>query len=135
MIRSLAILIAAVFVVLLACPTTSQAQYYGGYGYSGYSSVNGPTVSPYLNLLQQNQFGLPTYQTLVRPQIEARNAIVRQERSLQQLQQEVQQGRSSQFRSRNSGTNRRFTGHQTFFSNTLQYYNRNEIRPAISALR
>ena len=133
MIRSLAVLIAAVFVVSLACPVTSQAQYYGGY--SGYTSVNGPTVSPYLNLLQQNQFGLPTYQTLVRPQIEARNAIVRQEQSLQQLQQEVQRGRSSQSRSRNSGTNRRFTGHQTFFSNTLQYYNRNEIRPAISALR
>ena len=38
--------------------------------FSNLHSGNGPTVSPYLNLLKPNPSGLPNYQTLVQPFID-----------------------------------------------------------------
>lgn len=96
-----------------------QAQY-RGYG-GGSSSINGPTVSPYLNLLQNNQNNVPLYQTLVRPQLEAREAIARQDISLQQLQSQLRGG-NYQSGSRGTGSNVRRTGHTTYFGNYSHYY-------------
>jgi hypothetical protein len=49
---------------------------------------NSPPVSPYLNL-GVTQTGLSNYQTLVRPMIDDREAILRQDANLQKLQQQL----------------------------------------------
>lgn len=121
-------LIAAAF----ALPSAANAQAYRGYS----SGVNGPTVSPYLNLLQRNQFGLPAYQSLVRPEFEARNAIAQQELNLQQLQQRVNNSVSEPSRRiQGSGTNVRRTGHPTYYSEYSHYYNSNTLRRSITPFR
>ncbi|REK17967.1 MAG: hypothetical protein DWQ37_05455 [Planctomycetota bacterium] len=71
----------------IAAPQTAEAQLIGGYRGSS-DNPNGPTVSPYLNLLQSNQFGVTNYQSLVRPLIDQSTAINRQGNSLNRLQQQ-----------------------------------------------
>ncbi len=83
-----------------------------------------PTVSPYLNLLRvDNQdFALPTYHTLVRPQLERRSESIQQQRTIRQLQsnlatlqQQVAQPDDSQ---------RNTTGHPSQFMTFLHYFPR-----------
>ena len=74
----------------------------------------GPTVSPYLNLLNSDQFGATNYQSLVRPLINQGNAINRQGNSLNRLQQQIGGGAG---RGGSSGT-----GHATFFMNYSHFY-------------
>jgi hypothetical protein len=114
---SLALLGVAVFASVAA--TSARAQY-GGSVFRGRSdNPNGPTVSPYLNLLQNNNQlnGQPTYQSLVKPLIDQQSAIQRQGNSLQQLQQQVRtQGAGG------GGGTQKATGHTTFFMNYSHYY-------------
>ncbi len=85
-----------------------------------------PTVSPYLNLIgsQQDQMrgatARPVYQTLVRPQLEQRQANkaaqrnqVQMQRQLSDLRQSYQQSQSNVFGA---------TGHPTRFMIYSQYY-------------
>ncbi len=113
MILRMSVLSVAVVIVLgTAAPAKAQqGTYYRG------SSDNpvGPTVSPYLNLIQNNQFGATNYQSLVKPLIEQGNAINRQGRNLNNLQQQVY--------SRPQGAGGfQSTGHATFFMNYSHYY-------------
>ena len=90
---SRAVLFAVAALALLAAPSSAFAQYNAGQ-YSGRSdNPNGPTVSPYLNLLNNiNQlYGVPNYQSLVRPLLDQQNAIQRQGSSLQRLQQQLRE--------------------------------------------
>lgn len=89
---------------------------------SPYANIyNRPTVSPYLNLLQTNQFGITPYHTLVRPQLEAREALQQQGSNIQRLQQ--QQARQQQaFRGARGGMGTLRTGHETRFMNYSHYY-------------
>lgn len=108
----------AITCAALAVPRAAIAQLgtnMGGVG--GHSdNPNGPTVSPYLNLLQSNSQGLNTnYQTLIRPMQDQQNAIQRQGTAVQQLQQQMNSPRSS-------ASGARMTGHQTFFMNFGHYY-------------
>jgi hypothetical protein len=115
---SRAVLFAVATFALLAAPGSALAQYQGGL-YSGRSdNPNGPTVSPYLNLLQNNNQlnGIPNYQSLVKPLIEQRDASQRQGNSLQRLQQQV----NSQGASGAGG--QRSTGHHTSFMNFSHFY-------------
>jgi hypothetical protein len=106
--------IIAAAVVSLALSQTALAQVRGSQG--GYSGgINGPTVSPYLNMFQANSQGLIPYQELVRPQIETQNALRNQAGAIQNLQQ--QQQSSSQGR---GGS--RSTGHSTAFMNYSHFY-------------
>ncbi len=77
----------------------------------------GPTVSPYLNLLNSNQFGATNYQSLVRPLVQQGNAINRQGSELNRLQQQVTSQRAG-----GGGYNSSATGHVTFFMNYSHYY-------------
>ncbi len=78
----------------------------------------GPTVSPYLNLLGADQFGITNYQSLVRPLVDQGNAINRQAGSINRLQQQVGQGAG-----RGNGQGGiQGTGHATFFMNYSHYY-------------
>jgi hypothetical protein len=111
--RTLALVLAAA--VWLVAPQLVMAQAGGYYGGTSDNPV-GPTVSPYLNLLGTNNFGVTNYQSLVRPLINQGNAIQRQGASLGALQQ--------QFRSqgyRGGGA----TGHATFFMNYSHFYGYN----------
>ena|SRR5436190_22759203 len=74
------------------------AQYPAALGQPGFNSSypsyqSRPTVSPYLNLLGPNQTVVTSYQTLVRPMIDERDATVRQSANIQQLQQRQRQAR------------------------------------------
>ena len=114
---SRAVLFAVAALALLAAPSSAFAQYNAG-TYSGRSdNPNGPTVSPYLNLLNNNNQlnGVPNYQSLVRPLLDQQNAIQRQGSSLQRLQQQVntQGGGSGAGRS---------TGHSTSFMYYSHFY-------------
>jgi hypothetical protein len=79
-----------------------------------------PTTSPYLNLLNDNTSGISNYQTLVRPQLDGREAILRNTVGLQRLQQQFQQSQSATARGTNGTT--RSSGHQTRFMNYSHFY-------------
>lgn len=53
------------------------------------SILSRPTVSPYLNLLQPQGYGLPNYQTIVRPMIDQRARNQETARQLSSLQSAV----------------------------------------------
>src|SRR5436190_462969 len=69
-------------VVCVVASSSTHAQY-GGYqpiyrpniGISGYSSLTGPPVSPYVNLLRRNNPLFLNYEGIVRPQVEFRQSI------------------------------------------------------------
>jgi hypothetical protein len=104
--------VALVFgVVLVASSRSAHAQYRGTT-----DNPVGPTVSPYLNLLSTNQFGITNYQSLVRPLVQQGNAINRQGSELNRLQQQV----TSQGAAGGSGGSA--TGHVTFFMNYSHFY-------------
>jgi hypothetical protein len=81
-----------------------------------------PQLSPYLNLLNRNgQGGVSDYFTQVRPQIEARNELNRQQAEITRLQRQVSQPRTSGIP---PGGSReiRGTGHDTYYMNYLNFY-------------
>ncbi len=108
---SLAFLLSAI-VVATSMPARAQERYRG-------ASDNpvGPTVSPYLNLLNRDQFGITNYQSLVRPLVQQGNAINRQGNELSRLQQQMPRPRSGGIGGYGSAT-----GHVTFFMNYTHYY-------------
>ena len=109
-------LFAAVVALAVASPDRAFAQSTFPRGSS--DNPNGPTVSPYLNLLQNNNQlnGMPTYQSLVKPLIEQRDATQRQGNALQNLQQKVNaQGGGGA--SGGPGT-----GHATYFMHYSHFY-------------
>lgn len=79
-----------------------------------------PSVSPYLNLLNNNPTGTATpYQSLVRPQLEQQRVNQQQQQTIQGLQQHLR----SQARANVGGAGiERGTGHQSVFMNYLHYY-------------
>ena len=119
----------------LACTITAatlagEARAQGSSSYL--NTYSRPTVSPYLNLLNTNQFGISSYQTLVRPQLEEREAIQRNASTIQGLQQQFQQAQSQGQGIPNYGGGRgRYggggtTGHPTQTMFYSHYYN---LRP------
>jgi hypothetical protein len=82
---------------------------------------NRPTVSPYLNLLNTDRFGVSNYQTLVRPLIEQREAAVQNQANIQQLQQQFQTSQMAAAR-RGGGGGPRSTGHPSRYLTYLHYY-------------
>jgi hypothetical protein len=111
------IVAATLMLAVFAAPGLAFAQGWNGFG--GHSdNPNGPTVSPYMNLLQNNNQlnSTPAYQSLVKPLVDQRNAIQRQGSGLQRLQQQVQGGGSG------SGTTGGGTGHSTRFMNYSHFY-------------
>jgi hypothetical protein len=83
---------------------------------------NRPTISPYLNLVTgSNNNGISNYLTLVRPQIEARDQLIRQQAQINQVQRQVQRGQPGGVPVRGS-QEIRGTGHETAYMNYLHYY-------------
>ena len=105
----------AIAAFVLAAPQVAVAQYAGGLFRGHDDNPVGPTVSPYLNLLQNNnQFNPVTnYQSLVRPLVDQQSNLQRQGASIQQLQQQIDTGRAQ---------GQRGTGHASFFMNYSHFY-------------
>lgn len=81
-----------------------------------------PTVSPYLQLLNNNFIDVPNYQTLVRPQIEQQQINRQQQAELQNVQRQVSQNaaQAAGAVSQPAGPSRiRGTGHQTQYLQLL----------------
>jgi hypothetical protein len=109
------LILAAIVVAGFAMPSRAAAQ-------------NSPTVSPYLNLLNSDQFGNPggiagTYQNLVKPFIEQREAATANRNSINRLRAQIQ----SPGIPRSGGT----TGgsYLTRFQNYSHYYSDLPVRP------
>lgn len=113
------LLIAFALVVSLASARAASAQFGGNYFRGHSDNPNGPTVSPYLNLLNNNNQlnGVPNYQSLVRPLVEQQDALRRQGNSLQRLQNQVNSSYTG-----SSGGGIRGTGHQSHFMNFSHFY-------------
>ena len=86
--------------------------------------LNRPTVSPYLNLVRRDGFGgVTNYQTLVRPQLEAREAAPFQQAELSRVQQQLAVQQRTLDSVQQQRAQRVFsTGHPTRFMNLRQYY-------------
>ena len=116
------------FTMASIMPHDAQAQLGSPSGFRSIQQrvLNRPTVSPYLSLLSRDnqQAGLPTYFTRVRPQLEAQRRAQEQDRQndqLQRLQRQVSQTRRQITQAqRNQGVFP--TGHPTRFSNHSHYY-------------
>jgi hypothetical protein len=90
-----------------------------------------PTVSPYLNLFQNNQNGrngqfnraLPNYQALVRPQLQQQQLNQTQQQLLQQQNGAIQQlqGNVQILQQQKTGKSV-VTGHNSWFLNTSRYF-------------
>ncbi len=78
-----------------------------------------PSVSPYMNLVNNPQAGATNYQSLVRPQLD-QSAVNRQQRAaINQLQRQAP-GRPQSGAQGNQKL--RGTGHHTEFNNTSRYF-------------
>ena len=106
----------ALAAIFLLAPQSAMAQYSGGQYMGRADNPVGPTVSPYLNLLQNNGFGVTNYQSLVKPLINQGNAIQQQGHSIGNLQRQVSQ------QAYGASSSRRGTGHATYFMNYSHYY-------------
>ena len=104
---------------LLATPTASNAQ-------QRYTPST-PTVSPYLNLFQNNRNGgpvsraLPNYYSLVRPQLQQNRINNNQQQLIQQQNTVIDQLQQNvQVLQQQPGSV--VTGHNSWFLNTSRYY-------------
>ena len=110
----------------------AAAQYSGTGFYSSARSFlyNRPSVSPYVNLAtRDSSFGLPNYFTLVRPQVEQREAeMARQHRAMQmqkqitQIQDQVRQSQANDLNAMTTGKVGWSGRGMPRFGSTLNYY-------------
>jgi hypothetical protein len=114
------ILIAA-FGALVVIVSTSSAQ-----AQQPFSNIQqSPTVSPYLNLLNRSNVGLPNYQTLVRPMLDQQEQNIQQQQQINQLKQHQKSLVANQERGlaqRGISNEIRGTGHVTVFMDYSHYY-------------
>lgn len=77
------------------------AQYPTALGQPGFPSLiySQPTVSPYLNLLNNPNPGVTNYQSLVRPMLDERDAVARQDAKSQQVPQSQRRNQTAGKRS------------------------------------
>jgi flagellar basal body-associated protein FliL len=116
-----AVMIAGTMTILFSLSTCVKAQ-------QPFSNIQqSPTVSPYLNLLNRNNTGLPNYQTLVRPAIDQQEQNVQQQQQIQKLQHQQKSLISNSERGlaqRGISNEIRGTGHVTVFMDYSHYYAR-----------
>jgi hypothetical protein len=118
---------------MLAEPVAGQFSTTPGLSYSRFSrnaaqqTLRRPTVSPYLQLAYNGGLintsagpAFPTYQTLVRPQLEARDEALAQQQQYAQLQKQVMDIRSAVQTQQQNGLFA--TGHPTRFGIHSHFY-------------
>lgn len=87
-------------------------------GNAAQSRILRPTVSPYLNLYRNDLEGLPTYQTLVRPQIQQQRVNQVQQTEIYQLRSQLATERAQQAQPLPQ------TGHASYYRYYSHYYSR-----------
>jgi hypothetical protein len=109
-----------VAVVVLSNADAARAQYTGRA-----DSPYGPTTSPYLNLLQNNNQlnTVSAYNTLVKPILDQNASLNRQGTSINRLQNQVNSGAGGGGGG-GGGAGGRSTGHSSYFMNYSHYYPR-----------
>jgi len=107
-----------------AMPPMPSATFGSSFGSPGARQLNQPIVSPYLNLLQPGLDPAITYQTMIRPEIQFRGALVEQGQMIQEIQRSGASGRpgTAQPMSQPLAPQFRQTGHATAFFNTSTYF-------------
>jgi hypothetical protein len=104
--------------LLLTTPAVAQPPFTG-------QTAGGPVISPYLGLVG-NDFnsGVSNYFTLVLPQIQAQQALQRQQGQIGQLQRQERANVLAGNRASNpiQSPQIRSTGHPTSFNNFSHYY-------------
>ncbi len=90
-------------------------------GASAQDPYRRPSVSPYLNLLIPDQFGIPggnpgQFQTLVEPFIDGRNAALSNRSALNRLQNQVNAGAGAGPSSGSAGFHSRFMNYSHYYS-------------------
>ena len=98
-------------------PASAGQLQHNGKPFQGAST--GPTVSPYLNLFRDERGAteaVPSYYTLVRPQLDQQATFQQQQREIQQLQRQLPGG--SQIRSATV----QGSGLQARYMDTAQFY-------------
>jgi hypothetical protein len=108
----------------MAMPSMPSTSFGGSFGGAGARQLSQPVVSPYLNLLQPGLDPAITYQTMIRPEIQLRSALVEQGQMIQDLQRSGATGRpgTAQPTSQPLAPQFRQTGHATAFLNTSTYF-------------
>ena len=115
--------------LVLAGSVPAFGQYTGDYQRPSASVrrniLRSPSVSPYLSLLdRQNEFGLPSYFTQVRPRLEQQERLREQGQAIGQLQQQfnaISAARAAEGQTAPGLI--RATGHPTLYFNYSHYYN------------
>ena len=118
----IALVVAASVAVWSACELPASAQVSRNPAASIFRrhTTGSPSVSPYLNLLNNNSSGTATpYQSLVRPQLEQQKVNQQQSRSIQSIQSNLH---AQQRANAGAAGIERGTGHQALFMNYLHYY-------------
>jgi hypothetical protein len=93
MVKHLAAVVGALSVLLLFSAPAHAQTALGALGQK--HSLGGPTVSPYLNLLTVDNFGIAAgYQTLVKPFVDGRKATNANSADIARLQNQVSRGGS-----------------------------------------
>jgi hypothetical protein len=99
---------------------SAAAQGRGDRGSAARARIQRPTVSPYMNLYRQDAQGLPTYQTLVRPQVQQQGVNQLQQTEITQLRSQLASQRAQQQQPLPT------TGHVTYFRNYGHYFSRKQ---------
>lgn len=96
------------------------AQGRGDRGGAARSRIQRPTVSPYMNLYRPGAQGLPTYQTLVRPQVQQQGVNQVQQTEITQLRSQLASQRAQQQQPLPT------TGHVSYFRHYSHYFARKQ---------
>jgi hypothetical protein len=105
---------------LLATQTATAQGYASASNIVRDATINRPTVSPYLNLLDRGG-RLPAYQSLVQPLLEQQRVAAQQSQQISQLQQNANDSLSQAARAREQ-QGLRGTGHRSFHMSYSHYY-------------
>lgn len=118
--RRLPLIAACVLVVSFAC--TAQAQYKSKPRPFDGAGGRRPTVSPYMQLLNNNTGFATNYQSLVRPQVEQNNFNARSASAIRGLQRDAAASSTRSASSTEGNVKMRKTGHASTRENYSHYY-------------
>jgi hypothetical protein len=112
----------AAFVLLGYLANPAQAQYKAKSRPFDSAGARRPTVSPYMNLLNNNNGIATNYQSLVRPQVEQQNFNARSSSAIKGLQRQAASSATRSASTHEGNVKMRGTGHTAGRENYSHYY-------------
>ncbi|HVU88494.1 MAG TPA: hypothetical protein VHD36_14330 [Pirellulales bacterium] len=117
--------LSGVFVLLGVLVTSAQAQYRAKprpFDGAGGGSARRPAISPYMNLINNNNGIATNYQSLVRPALEQNNFNAKSASAIRGLQRQAAQSASRSTSTYEGNVKMRATGHAAARENYSHYY-------------